>query len=87
MGMSDCNEYMMEFGHDKLGPRKKHMVIFHIPGQRHNTLTVVDSALPANVSIGNFKDIWWICGKHTYIFTPWMDRMLLYGHTETPLGC
>ena len=79
---------MMEFyGHDKVESRKEHTVTFHIPGQRHKALTVVNRALPANVSIGNFKDIWWICGKKSiYIFTAWMDRMLLYGHTETPLG-
>ena len=49
---------------------------FHIPGKKTKILSVVNQTLPANVSIADFKDIWWICGNNAFIF-------LLYGWT----GC
>ena len=71
MGMSDCEMYMMQFDvHKNVKPLKEYEVTFHIPGKKPKILSVINQTLPANVSIGNFRDIWWICGKQAYIFLP-----------------
>ncbi|KAK0152501.1 Protein L-Myc-1b [Merluccius polli] len=72
MGMSDCTMYMMQFDvHEKVKPLKEYEVTFHIPGKKTKILSVINQTLPANVSIGNFKDIWGICGNNAFIFLPY----------------
>ncbi|XP_034454819.1 uncharacterized protein LOC117769788 [Hippoglossus hippoglossus] len=73
MGISDCDEYMMDLG--KRGHKMSndsYEVTFYVPHHRQNiTLRVQIQSLPGNVTIGNFKDIWWVCGDKAYIFLPY----------------
>jgi len=70
MGISDCDNYMMHLGHKAVGD--SYTVTFYGPHhKRSRTLTVQNQILPGNVTIGNFKDIWWICADKAYIFLPY----------------
>ncbi|XP_034457349.1 uncharacterized protein LOC117771281 isoform X2 [Hippoglossus hippoglossus] len=73
MGISDCDKYMMDLG--KRGHKMSndsYEVTFDVPHHRQNiTLRVQIQSLPGNVTIGNFKDIWWVCGDKAYIFLPY----------------
>lgn len=45
---------------------------FHDPNHKGSrTLLVMNQTLLVNVTIGNFKDIWWVCGDKAYIFLPY----------------
>ncbi|XP_030580076.1 uncharacterized protein LOC115776499 [Archocentrus centrarchus] len=47
-------------------------VTFKIPFQKQSkTVSVKHQLLPGNVTIGNFKDIWWVCGDKAYLFLPY----------------
>lgn len=58
------------------------MVVKPVKG-KSKILMVENQILPGNVTTGNFKDIWWVCGNKAYIPAVWVDRMLLYGNFET----
>ena len=69
MGISNCDEYMMDLG--KNAP-KTSKVTFHVPHHKQKvTLKIENQSLPGNVTIGNFKDVWWVCGDKAYIFLPY----------------
>ena len=69
MGISDCDEYMMDLG--KNAPKTSE-VTFHVPHHKQKvTLKIENQSLPGNVTIGNFKDVWWVCGDKAYIFLPY----------------
>ncbi|XP_047435874.1 uncharacterized protein LOC125005021 [Mugil cephalus] len=47
-------------------------VTFHAPDHRQSrTLIVKNQILPGNVTMGNFKDLWWVCDDKAYIFLPY----------------
>ena len=69
MGISDCDKYMMDLGKNA---HKTSEVTFHVPYHKQNkTLKIENQSLPGNVTIGNFKDVWWVCGDKAYIFLPY----------------
>lgn len=72
MGISDCDKYMMYLGKGKRrNVDELHEVVFHLPGHKQSrTVMVQDQILPGNVTIGNFQDIWWVCGDKAYLFLP-----------------
>jgi len=52
--------------------KKQSKVIFHDPYNRESrTLLVKNQPLPVNVTIGTFRDIWWVCGNKVYLFLPY----------------
>lgn len=73
MGISDCDDYLMDLGNRRhMGSKDKYEATFQVPYQKERkTVMVKDQILPGNVTIGNFKDIWWVCGDRTYIFLPY----------------
>lgn len=72
MGISECNDYAMHMGRSKSDNADKlYKVIFHLPDKQSRTVMVTDQMLPANVTIGNFQDIWWVCGDKAYLFLPY----------------
>ena len=73
MGISDCDMYMMQFGKsDHRTVDDLYTVTFHAPNHKQSrTLIVKNQTLPGNVTLGNFKDIWWICADKAYIFLPY----------------
>ena len=73
MSISDCDVYMMQFDVQAGGAvNKVYWVTFRAPDhQQSRTLLVVNQTLPGDVTIGNFKDIWWVCGNKAYIFLPY----------------
>ncbi|CAK6980062.1 uncharacterized protein LOC118802460 [Scomber scombrus] len=73
MGISDCDNYMMQFGERNIRAADDlYTVNFHAPNpEQSRTLIVRNQTLPGNVTIGNFKDIWWICADKAYIFLPY----------------
>ena len=73
MGISECNGYVMRFGmQGRRIDRGPHQVTFHAPDRRlSKTLMVTNQEIPVNVTIGSFRDIWWVCGKTAYLFLPY----------------
>lgn len=74
MGISDCGEYLMDLGNRKHKTRKEsHVVTFDVSDKKKKkkSVKVTNQILPGNVTIGSFKDIWWICGTKAYIFLPY----------------
>ncbi|KAG8001029.1 Endogenous retrovirus group 3 member 1 Env polyprotein [Nibea albiflora] len=73
MGISDCDRYLMDLGqHGSKEKDKLHEVTFQVSKREPSrTLMVEHHVLPGNVTIGNFKDIWWICGGNAYLFLPY----------------
>lgn len=73
MGISECDNYMMNLGESKSKTMTQlHRVSFQIPHRRQNRVLMVrHQNIPGNVTIGNFKDIWWVCGDKAYIFLPY----------------
>lgn len=73
MGISDCDKYMIHLGKRKSKNLDEVFeVIFHLPHHKQSrTLMVYDRIFPVNVSIGNFRDIWWVCGDKAYLFLPY----------------
>ena len=73
MGISDCDNYMMRFdGRKNRIVDHLYTVTFHDPNKKQSrTLNVRHQNLPGNVTIGNFKDIWWVCANKAYIFLPY----------------
>ncbi|KAM3619516.1 uncharacterized protein V6R79_009566 [Siganus canaliculatus] len=71
MGIADCDNYVMH--PNKLGASDKLFeVTFHAPQQENSrTLRVSHRHLPANATLGNFKDIWWVCGEKAYLLLPY----------------
>jgi len=70
VGISDCDSYMMQFNR-KVNNRFEEYskVIFHDPDNREDTtLLVKNQPLPANVTIGTFKDVLWVWGNKVYLF-------------------
>ena len=72
MGISDCNKYgMLLDDHKHKTANGLYQVTFHAPNRgQSRTLFVEDQILPINVTIGNFKELWWVCGDKAYIFLP-----------------
>lgn len=72
MGISDCENYMMQFNNQHPSTDNMHLVTFHASNHKQSkTLLVKNQTLPANVTIGNFRDVWWICGNKAYLFLPY----------------
>ncbi|XP_047430263.1 uncharacterized protein LOC124999403 isoform X2 [Mugil cephalus] len=73
MRISDCDKYMMHFGkRDHRAVDDLYTVTFHAPDHRQSrTLIVKNQTLPGNVTMGNFKDLWWVCDDKAYIFLPY----------------
>lgn len=73
MGLSECEEYKMDLGkHDFRDTNKLYKVTFQKSRREPSrTLTVSNQILPGNVTIGNFENIWWICGNKAYLFLPY----------------
>uniref|UniRef100_A0A3Q3A1J1 Reverse transcriptase/retrotransposon-derived protein RNase H-like domain-containing protein n=1 Tax=Kryptolebias marmoratus TaxID=37003 RepID=A0A3Q3A1J1_KRYMA len=73
MGISECDNYWMPLNNKQsAGNRTSQRVTFQDPAsQEIRTLLVENQPFPANVTIGNFKDLWWICGGRAYIFLPY----------------
>ncbi|XP_036418907.1 uncharacterized protein LOC118802460 [Colossoma macropomum] len=73
MGISDCNNYIMDLGERKYEAMNDlYKVTFQVPHRKLSRILMVrNQKLPGNVTIGNFKDIWWVCGDKAYIFLPY----------------
>ena len=59
--ISDCDDYLMTLDDCKRKTNDNmYEVTFYVPYRKqHRTVMVKDQLLPGNVTIGNFKDIWW----------------------------
>ncbi|XP_036437085.1 uncharacterized protein LOC118815214 [Colossoma macropomum] len=70
MGISDCNNYIMDLGERKHKAMDHlYKVTFQVPHRKlSRTLMVQNLKLPGNKTLGNVKDIWWVCGDKAYIF-------------------
>ena len=73
MGISECDSYTMQFRRrDRRVVNETYTVTFHAPHRSQSrTLSIKNQTLPGNVTIGNFKDIWWVCANKAYIFSPY----------------
>uniref|UniRef100_A0A674NVC5 Ig-like domain-containing protein n=1 Tax=Takifugu rubripes TaxID=31033 RepID=A0A674NVC5_TAKRU len=73
LGVSNCMEYRMKVSNPDLSNRiKLYPAIFPGPkGETSQTVWAIHHRLPADVTIGTFRDIWWVCGNKAYLFLPY----------------
>ncbi|XP_061127409.1 uncharacterized protein LOC133148325, partial [Syngnathus typhle] len=76
MGVADCDYYSMQFPGEAWGQRGAvHPVTFALPDSYQAiTVMVANRTVPGNTTVGNLRDIWWVCGTRAYLFLPygWM---------------
>uniref|UniRef100_A0A3B1K9V9 Uncharacterized protein n=1 Tax=Astyanax mexicanus TaxID=7994 RepID=A0A3B1K9V9_ASTMX len=73
MGLSECNNYVIQLDLSKHKMRDGLFeVTFQVPHLKQSrTVMAEHEPLPGNLTIGHFKDIWWVCGDKAYIFLPY----------------
>lgn len=73
LGISDCDVYGMPLKSlVKWNATVAPTVTFKIPNSEQvKTLALKFLPMPANVTIGIFKDVWWVCGDKAYLFLPY----------------
>ncbi|KAJ8349435.1 hypothetical protein SKAU_G00245650 [Synaphobranchus kaupii] len=72
LGISDCTTYMTSFGIIRGGNRNKKYILALRTGQERTIEVngVENRTTYANITLGTFRDYWWVCGSRAYSFLP-----------------